>query len=78
MNMKKRPSVAHFGRYIRETRKERGISIGDLAQRAGISKGNLSKIENGGDPQLSSAKMLCEALSLKIRVHNNVPVRLQL
>lgn len=64
-----RPSVSHFGEHIRRQRKLCGLTLQELAEKAGISKGNLSKIENGGDPKLSTVKMLCNALGLCAMIH---------
>lgn len=74
----KRPSVAHFGRYIRAQRQGANLSLPDLAKMAGISKGNLSKIENGGDPQLSTVKMLCDSLNIRAQFISKIPTQLPL
>jgi transcriptional regulator with XRE-family HTH domain len=37
----------HLGKFIRNYRLERGLTLADVASRAGISRGMLSKIENG-------------------------------
>ena len=38
-----------FGSWVRAARKFHGISLPELAKRAGVSKGHLSKIENDPD-----------------------------
>jgi transcriptional regulator with XRE-family HTH domain len=34
-----------IGRRLREARKRRGLSLGDLAERSGLTKGFLSQVE---------------------------------
>lgn len=52
-----------FGREVRNSRLYLGQSLPVIAKRAKISKGNLSKIENGkGNPSLTTILALCRAL----------------
>ena len=39
--------ATHFGRQLRKERRHRGWSLRDLAERAGLDAGHLSRIENG-------------------------------
>jgi len=60
-------NTAKLGAYIRAVRHLRNMSLPALAKQAGISKGNLSKIENGmGNPQYSTLAKLGEALAIKV------------
>ena len=55
------------GERLRAARRERGWSVGVLADRAGIGKGSLSEIENGGrNPTLSTLYALAGALELPL------------
>jgi transcriptional regulator with XRE-family HTH domain len=52
---------------VREFRLQLGWTVGQLAQRSGLSKGMLSKIENAqASPSLSTLARLSEALSVPI------------
>jgi transcriptional regulator with XRE-family HTH domain len=56
-----------FGKFVRQQRKYYWPSLEFAAREAGISKGNLSKIENGkGDPSLSTIMKLSEALNFTV------------
>ena len=59
--------TADFAALVRRTRRERGISQADLAERANISRSGLQKIEEGrGSPSLQTAIKLLRVLSLDI------------
>ncbi|OKI52878.1 helix-turn-helix domain-containing protein [Micromonospora sp. CB01531] len=45
--------VAINGDALREARKERGLSIGELATRVGVTKAYVSKLELGYSPRCS-------------------------
>jgi transcriptional regulator with XRE-family HTH domain len=52
---------------VRAARRDRGWSVGALAQAAGIGKGSLSEIENGGrNPTLATLYALAGALELPL------------
>lgn len=54
---------AKIGLNLKALREEAGVSIGDLAQRAGVSKGYLSDMENGNaDPTLRELELLAHEL----------------
>jgi len=54
-------------RRAREYRKDLGLTVSELAERAGVSKGMLSKIENGlSSPSLSTLARLAAALSVPV------------
>lgn len=46
-----RDAVTLLGKFIRLARKERGLSAAELAERTGISRGTLQRIEKG-DPKV--------------------------
>jgi transcriptional regulator with XRE-family HTH domain len=53
--------------HVRSRRQEIGLNVGQLAERAGISKGMLSKIENAQtSPSLSTLERLAAALDMPI------------
>lgn len=56
-----------LGHQVRHLRRERDLSVSDLAAAAGISVGMLSKIENGQiSPSLSTVNALSQALNVPI------------
>jgi DNA-binding XRE family transcriptional regulator/uncharacterized RmlC-like cupin family protein len=56
-----------IGRAIKGFRLQQGITVSDLADRTGLSKGMLSKIENGNiSPSLSTLQSLAVALSVPL------------
>ena len=57
----------YIGAEIRKRRRQRDMTVLELAQRAGLSQGMLSKIENGQtSPSLSTLAALADALGLPI------------
>lgn len=64
---KERDLQLAIGREVRSFRKQRGMTVSQIAQRTGISVGMLSKIENGlTSPSLQSLQSLSEALSVPL------------
>lgn len=56
-----------LGARVRATRSARGLSLGVLAERAGIGKGSLSEIENGSrNPTLSTLYALADTLAVPL------------
>jgi transcriptional regulator with XRE-family HTH domain len=54
-----------LGRRIREVRKERGISQGELAEKAGISLITISRIERGErDPHVRTLAQIARGLGI--------------
>jgi transcriptional regulator with XRE-family HTH domain len=52
---------------VREYRRQNGLTVGELAQRSGLSKGMLSKVENAQtSPSLATLGRLSEALSVPV------------
>jgi transcriptional regulator with XRE-family HTH domain len=55
------------GERLRAARRERGLSLGALAEAAGIGKGSLSEIENGArNPTLSTLYALAGTLGVPL------------
>ncbi|XDZ66840.1 helix-turn-helix domain-containing protein [Alphaproteobacteria bacterium LSUCC0684] len=56
-----------IGRAIRGFRRQQEITVADLAERTGLSRGMLSKIENGNiSPSLSTLQSLATALGVPL------------
>ena len=56
-----------IGRQVRRYRKQFGLTIGELADRAALSSGMLSKIENGNiSPSLATLRALSIALNVPV------------
>ncbi|WP_067137996.1 helix-turn-helix domain-containing protein [Microtetraspora malaysiensis] len=54
-------------RNVRRYRRERGLSLGELARRSGLSKQTLSKIEQGvGNPTVETLSLLGAALDVSM------------
>ncbi|GAA2057085.1 helix-turn-helix domain-containing protein [Williamsia deligens] len=57
--------AADVGRRVRELRVDRGLSLSELARRAGIGKGSLSEIEAGRrNPTIETLYALCGPMSV--------------
>ncbi|GAB6069214.1 helix-turn-helix domain-containing protein [Thiomicrorhabdus hydrogeniphila] len=57
----------HIGKIINNARKNQNLTIADIAQQSGISRGMLSKIENGQvSPSLDSLQKISRALGVPI------------
>ncbi|MEW5810508.1 MAG: helix-turn-helix domain-containing protein [Actinomycetota bacterium] len=55
------------GRRLRELRSERGLSLSELARRAGVGKGSLSEIEAGKrNPTVETLYALCAPLDVPL------------
>jgi transcriptional regulator with XRE-family HTH domain len=56
-----------IGRELRALRQQQGLTVADLAQKAGLSGGMLSKIENGqASPSLTTLQALAQALQVPL------------
>lgn len=56
-----------LGQVVREFRRRAGVGISELAARAGLSPGMVSKIENGAiSPSLASIRALARALQVPV------------
>jgi transcriptional regulator with XRE-family HTH domain len=60
--------MRNIGCRVRTLRTQRGITLPDLAERAGVSKGLLSKLENSEEPNpsLSTLYKITEALDVSL------------
>jgi len=62
-------TAAEFGKYVRNWRKNRHLTLPKLAKMAKISKGLLSTIENGnGNPCFKTIAGLSKALQVVITI----------
>ncbi|MGZ8178272.1 helix-turn-helix domain-containing protein [Williamsia sp. SKLECPSW1] len=58
-------SAADVGRRVRDLRVRRGLSLSELARRAGIGKGSLSEIESGRrNPTIETLYALCGPMAV--------------
>lgn len=65
--MSKAEDCFKLGQHISSLRKRRGLTLEKLAYEVGISKGNLSDIENGKrDPRFTTLKAIAEGLEVSI------------
>lgn len=54
-----------LGKYIKRSRQLRNVTFLNLAKKSGVSKGLLSKIENGcGNPTVNTLYKLSKALNV--------------
>lgn len=61
------PEAATIGETLRLRRKRRGLSLKDVASRAGLSIGLLSQVERGLTmPSVRSMRGICEALEMPV------------
>jgi quercetin dioxygenase-like cupin family protein/DNA-binding phage protein len=61
-------SSVHLGARLRHAREQRRLSLGDVAQRTGLSRGFLSRVERDiTSPSVSSLVAMCEAISLPMQ-----------
>ncbi|WP_249354288.1 XRE family transcriptional regulator [Rhodococcus sp. USK13] len=57
-----------MARNVRRYRQERGLSLGELARRSGLSKQTLSKVEQGnGNPTVETLAQLSAAMDIQVR-----------
>jgi transcriptional regulator with XRE-family HTH domain len=55
------------GKKIKEIRKKKSLTIQDLAEKAGVSVGHISRLENGlKSPTISTLERLSKALDVPI------------
>ncbi|TRW80302.1 helix-turn-helix transcriptional regulator [Mycolicibacterium sp. 018/SC-01/001] len=60
-------NTADVGRRLRELRSERGLTLSELARRAGVGKGSLSEIEAGKrNPTIETLYALCAPLEVPL------------
>lgn len=60
-------AVNNVGNRIKEIRKEKNITLQDLAEKSGLSTGFLSKVErNLNSPSLANLYKICQALHIQV------------
>ena len=60
-------TLPDIGARLRELRTERGISMSELARRAGVGKGSLSEIESGRrNPTVETLYAICRPLGVPL------------
>lgn len=60
-------SVAGIGKRLRETRRNAGFIIDEIAERTGLSRAYISQVENGkASPSLQTLEKLADALGLQM------------
>lgn len=66
--MRYEEEIAHISARIRELRKERGLTVQELAYRCDIERSNLSRIESGrANITLKTLCAICGALEVELR-----------
>lgn len=65
-------SLQRLGMDLRELRKSAGMTQADLAQRTGVSRDTLSRIENGGTAETAIVQRLAEALGHELTLQRKV------
>lgn len=62
--------IFDYGERVREERKARGMTQDELAEKAGLSRGRLNRIENGQifDMKFATVVAVLEALDLSLRI----------
>lgn len=59
---------SHIGRRLRDERRRRGISLTELADRSGMSKGFLSQVERDlAVPSVATLLRVCEVVGMPVR-----------
>ena len=67
MQTDKPAGVLGFGRHIERMRKERGLSLEQFAERAGLAVGAIREIEGGGQsPSLDAVRRIWRGLNLRL------------
>ncbi len=64
--MEKRLTYAQFGEYLRQKRKELGMSQAELSAKTGIDRTYLSMLENRGNPAFNKIQEIVKALNLSL------------
>lgn len=65
--MTNKTDLLKLGQRIGSLRKKKGLTLEKLAYEMGISKGNLSDIENGKrDPRYSTLKAIADGLEISL------------
>ena len=62
---------AGFGDTVREARKNQGWSKGELAEKAGVSRPTVARVEANSDVTTATIMKVAEALGLKLELTSN-------
>jgi len=62
---------AGFGDTVREARKNQGWSQGELAEKAGVSRPTVARVEANSDVTTATIMKVAEALGLKLELTSN-------
>ena len=58
-----------FGKFIREMRKEKGLTQKQLADKTGIAQSDISKLETGNaNPSLKTLQRLASGMGMVLRI----------
>lgn len=57
-----------FGKSVQAARLERGWSQDELAEKAGVSRPTVSRVELGHEPSMRTARKLATALGLSVEI----------
>jgi transcriptional regulator with XRE-family HTH domain len=63
--MKQKLTLKVIGARIRCARIKSGMTLQELQELSGLAKGNLSKIEHGGNPTVHSLILICAAIGIE-------------
>ena len=58
----------HFGAFVRRARKEKGITLKELADRAGVGMSTLQYMETRGNTTIYTASRVLRVLGYELRV----------
>lgn len=65
--LKTSPDASEIGAALRRLREEAGVSISDMAERMGMARQNLSRLERGGrEPMLATVNKYLRTLGLEL------------
>lgn len=67
------PTLAEMGERLARMRLDRGLTQGDLASAAGVSKSTVERIENGAGGQLSNLIRVLRALGVLENLERLLP-----
>jgi transcriptional regulator with XRE-family HTH domain len=60
------PAPVTLGQRVRRLRRQQGLSVRELAERAGINKDTVVKMEKGHTPTYSTLGRVCDALGVSV------------
>ncbi len=70
----KHPNLVKIGKLIREQRKNLGLSQEGLAEKAGMGRTCMGRVERG-EQNISVQNLICVALTLKVEVAELLPLK---